>query len=665
MLYASDLIGASLGCLLVLGGLEIFDAPSLVILCAAIGMLAALIFARGNAIFKPRRLSWVILAILLIIAAVNSTTSYGIRPYVVKGLLQDPSDYFLEKWNSFSRVIVSKKTEGEPQFWGISPRANINRIIPQYGMSIDGGAFTTLRRFQSLDDIDHLKYDITNAVHYLRPAGDACVIGVGGGRDIQSAILFGHDNITGIDLNPIFIQLLQDQFREFAGISDRENVNLIVDEARSYLSRSRKKYSVIQMSMTDTFAATGAGAYSLSENGLYTLEGWKIFLDRLADNGIFTVSRWHNPRNLGETGRVVSLAVATLLGSGKKDPSAHIAMITTANLSTLLLSKEPFNIDDISALENYVAEMGFDAAILPGRQPSHDALRRIISAGSLDQLESAVSDEILDFSPSTDDNPYFFNMLRLNHLRSFNWPGPGVMRGNLAAHITLIGLIISLLAVSLWAIALPLWLRSKSEKAKNKKSSILWSGATYFSLIGAGFMFAEIGLIQRLSVFLGHPIYALGILLFTIIASTGLGSFFSERLPLTRPPWIYIYPPAIAIAVIAVRFALPAIASSMGESPILNRAIVSVLLIAPVGLLLGVCFPTGMKLVRLARFAETPWFWALNGIFGVLSSALAVFLAIHIGISANFYISAACYTCLLVCIPGMYKISHQISAKPD
>jgi hypothetical protein len=340
-------------------------------------------------------------------------------------------------------------------------------------------------------------------------------------------------------------------------------------------------------------------------------------------------------------------------------------MITTANLSTLLLSKVPFNIDDISALENYAAEMGFDAAILPGRQPSHDALRRIISARSFEQLESAVSGEILNYSPPTDENPYFFNMLRLNHPGSFNWPGPGVMRGNLAAHITLIGLIISLLVVSLWAIALPLWMRKRSESATNINSSILWSGAAYFSLIGAGFMFAEIGLIQRLSVFLGHPVYALGILLFTIIASAGLGSFISEKLPLTRPPWIFIYPLAIAVAVIAVRFALTAVASSMGESPIINRAVVSIMLIAPVGLLLGICFPTGMKLVQSAKSLETPWFWALNGIFGVLCSALAVFMAIHIGISANFYTSAACYLCLLLCIPGMYKVSHQISAKPD
>ncbi|UCC80790.1 MAG: hypothetical protein JSW64_05375 [Candidatus Zixiibacteriota bacterium] len=664
MLYASDLIGASLGCLLVLWGLEIFDAPSLIIFCAAIGMLAAITFGRAGRTFKHRRMSWAFLVILLLLAVPNSLTSYGIRPFVVKGNFQDPSSYFLERWNSFSRIVVSEKNVGKAQFWGKSPRATEDLNAVQYGMSIDGGAYTTLRRFKTPDDIAHLKYDITNAVYFLRPRGGACIIGVGGGRDVQSALLFGHENIVGIDLNPIFIDLLRNQFKEFAGLSDREEVTLVIDEARSFLSRSKEKYSVIQMSMTDTFAATGAGAFSLSENGLYTIEGWKIFFDRLADDGIFTVSRWHNPENLGETGRVTSLAVATLLSSGVSMPSDHIAMIATDSLSTLLLAKRPFDSLDIANMISYADEMGFHTAIIPGKQPSHNAIMKIVSARSFGELETAIADEILNYSPPTDENPYFFNMLRLNHLGSFDWPGPGVMRGNLAAHIALLGLIISLLIISIAAIALPLWLQKGSVQPKNGKSAILWSGAAYFSLIGAGFMFVEIGLIQRLSVFLGHPIYALGILLFTIIASTGFGSLLSEKLPLTKIPWIFIFPPVIAAAIVAIKFALPALASAMEASPITHRIVISILLIAPLGLMLGVCFPTGMRLVRIAKSAETPWYWALNGIFSVLCSALAVFVGIHAGISANLFISAACYFLLLFCLPAMYRIPRRSTIAP-
>ena len=173
----------------------------------------------------------------------------------------------------------------------------------QYYMNIDGAAGTSLRRFNQREDIEHLFYDVTSIAYYLRPTGKACIIGVGGGRDIQCALLFGHDQVVGIELNPIFIDLLKTRFRDFAGIN-RPGVRLVVDEARSYLSRSTESFDLLQMSLTDTWAATGTGAYSLSENTVYTVEAWKVFLSRLSESGIFTVSRWHSEKELGETGRV-------------------------------------------------------------------------------------------------------------------------------------------------------------------------------------------------------------------------------------------------------------------------------------------------------------------------------------------------------------------------
>jgi hypothetical protein len=188
---------------------------------------------------------------------------------------------------------------------------------------------------------------------------------------------------------------------------------------------------------------------------------------------------------------------------------------------------------------------------------------------------------------------------------------------------------------------------------------MLWSAAAYFSLIGAGFMFVEIALIQRLTVFLGHPMYALGILLFTMIASAGLGSLASDRLPLTRAPWVFAYPVAITAVILAIRFVLPLVGTNLVAAPMAVKIPVSIGAIAPVGLLLGFGFPTGMRLVRSSRSTETPWYWALNGIFSVLCSALAVFISIYFGISTSFYIAAACYGSLLLCLPGMLSICKE------
>ncbi len=217
-LYASDLIGAAAGCLFVLRGLEHFDAPSLILLTGMIGVVAGLCFSQGQA---PRRffaLSAFTFVGLGLLVWVNTTTMSGIRPVVVKGQIEDPAKFAYEKWNSFSRVIVVPLGSAQPNLSGPSPVAPEFARVEQNYLDIDGLAATIMSKFTSLRDVDYLRYDVTNIAYYLHPQGPACVIGVGGGRDVQSALLFGHEKVTGIDVNPIFVDLHKGPYREFAGI---------------------------------------------------------------------------------------------------------------------------------------------------------------------------------------------------------------------------------------------------------------------------------------------------------------------------------------------------------------------------------------------------------------------------------------------------------------
>lgn len=654
-LYASDLIGASLGCLFVLGGLEVLDAPSLILLCACTSTLAAVCFAWKEPTARRRRLgAWISVAFFLV-AIGNSLSSSAIRPVIVKGERVEPSnDYLLERWNSFSRVAVYPFDHSAPQYWGPSPVAP-GDFIDQYRMNIDGEAGTVLRRFESREDIDHLRYDVTNVGYWLGRKGDACIIGVGGGRDLQSACLFGHERVTGIEINRIFIDLLQKRFRSFAGLADRPGVTLVTAEARSYLSLKPQKYSVIQMSLIDTWAATGAGAFSLSENALYTVEAWELFLSRLEPDGIFTVSRWRNPRNVGEVGRLVSLAVASLQGLGVPDPSAHLALITTDNVSTLLICRRPFTPEDVARLSETCRELRFEALYLPGQIPTDPVLRGIIASRTPDQLSKAIAGAVLNCRPPTDESPYFFNMLRLGNLRAAFVQHPGVVRGNLIATVTLAGLLLMLIVVSVATIILPLALRSRFPVSGAAPSRTLWPAVLYFALIGCGFMLTEIALIQRLTVFLTHPLYALGILLFTLIASTGVGSLVSDRLPLTRSPWRYVYPALTAGCLVGLSFLMNSLLRTMVTAPIGVRIATSVAVIFPMGFLMGLFFPTGMSLAKSVSSGETPWYWALNGVFGVLCSALAVLVSIYIGVSVNFYLAALCYASVVIAQVGLHR----------
>ncbi len=444
-LYACDLVGASLGCLFVLGGLEVFDAPSLILLCSSFGILASLCFAAKN---TSRAAAWV--KIILLVATIlasfaNAFSHYGLRPLFVKGRIVRPASYLLERWNSFSRVMVYKGGESWPHYWGPSPKAPTH-LIHQFYMNIDGEAATPMRKFANWEDIEHLRYDVTNIGYFLGREGPACIIGVGGGRDVQSALLFGQKPVVGIEVNAIFIDLLRGAFADFAGLARRDDVELVIDDARSYLSRTRDRFSVIQMSMIDTWAATGAGAFSLTENALYTVQAWKVFLGRLAEGGVFTVSRWHSPRNLGESGRAVSLAVATLLELGVEDPSRHIAMITTDRISTLLLSLQPFGSRDVDVLRSRCDEMGYRTVHLPGALPDHDDLKELLGATSMPELLAASRGKVLNYEPPTDESPYFFNMLKLASIGLVQEQGQGVVKGNLYATWTLLVLLLSLLA---------------------------------------------------------------------------------------------------------------------------------------------------------------------------------------------------------------------------
>jgi hypothetical protein len=648
-IYASDLLGAALGCLFVLGGLELFDAPSFIILCGGLGALAALCFAARTGSRRLQGLGWTLFIALGLLAVVNTHSSNNIRPMFVKGQIEDTVNNLYEAWNSHSRVIVYKPVEKPPQLWQASPKTP-QTLSWYHHISIDGGAGTGIRKMAQVKDLDYLRYDIT-AVAYslLKDPGKALVIGLGGGKDVQTALVFGCKSVLGIDINAILVKLLQGPFRVYAGLADHPGVKLVADEARSYVARNPGHYAIIQMSLIDTWAATATGAFSLSENLLYTVEAWKLFYSQLDDNGFFTVSRWFDPTGLGETGRVVSLAVETLLQSGVAEPSRQIAMVTHGSVSTLIISRSPFSPESLLRLQTTARDLEFDVPILPGQAAPHPVLRSILAARTHADLMRSIAHEPFNYAPPTDENPYFFNMLRLSHLKFDRVLKPGIVRGNLTATITLLGLIAAVSIVAVGTIIIPLVWHSPKTDSHLTSKRLFWGGAIYFSLIGAGFMLTEIGLIQKLSVFLGHPIYALGVLLFTLIASTSLGSFLTEGLSRQKNLRSRIlYPVLTALAIAGLPMILQKVLRHFVASPLNIKIMLSIGIIFPLGILLGFFFPTGMNFFAKRAEREVPWYWGLNGIFSVLCSALAVFISIYMGISVNFYLAATCYGLLVL-----------------
>jgi hypothetical protein len=672
--YATDLIGASLGCLGALGLLQVLDAPSAILVLAAIAAVGASFFARsavvsqlrpGNGTARIGRSLVALAGVLCAVAFLNAGTVHGLQPVIVKGAIDSRNDVEYEKWNSYSRIHVGYPVKAPPMLWSSSDRVPSGIRVWERPLDIDGSAYTNMFEFDGKpEDVSFLKYDVTNVAYAVRNTGRAAIIGVGGGRDVLSAWLFGFRDITGVELNPIFIDLLtrREPFAAFAGLSGHPGVQFHVDEARSWFARTQERFDLIQMSMIDTWAATGAGAYTLSENGLYTVEGWRHFVDALTPTGIFTVSRWYGTGSIGEAGRMVSLAARVLMDAGVSDPESHLALVANRNLATLILSRQPLSAADLTALHRVADEMNFEVVLAPDTTPGSALLGRIAKARDPIELAGITAGLPFDLTPPHDDRPFFFNQLPLTSIWKLGFdvqrfaPGGGVIFGNSVASLTL--LLILLIAALLVTAVIIVPLRSAIHDT-NRRLAI--AGSAYFLFLGIGFMFVEISLLQRFSLFLGHPVYSLSIALFAMVLSTGVGSLLSERLRLSTQTHFVIWAALLAVYLACLPQGLPGMLTALESSGILVRGATVVAVIMPAGLLMGFGFPTGMRIVLQQNPRPAPWFWGINGAAGVLGSILAVAVGITFGISASLDCGAFCYAAL---VPAAFMLRPKARTAP-
>jgi len=642
-LYAYDLVGAALGCLLVVPVLEVSNVSSAVFLAGAAAGVAAFCFARfagSGRITAPVAMAGVLIAA----AIVNSGSHPPLQIIYPKNrqlwLLNRLNE--IERWNSHSYVIVQRPGDSDAFLWG--PGIGADQFKARIAwLAIDGEAGSPITEWDGNPaSLEWVSYDVTTLPYYIRN-GDVGVIGVGGGRDILAALWGRNRSVLGIDVNRIMIDLQTGSHRGFANIANQPQVTLVHDDGRAYLTRTDRRFDIIQISLVDTWASTGAGAFSLSENGLYTVDAWRVFLERLKPGGVLSVSRWFDPHNVSETSRLVSLGVGALLDRGITNPGDHLILAVREKIATLMISTAPFTTADRAKLSGVMADKGFELAVSPWSPATGGpVIERISHSTTRQALDQAIADPLYDYSPPTDARPYYFNMLKPQALWSgANLPREGALGGNLRATI----LLIVLLGVTTILVGgIIIWPLSTAGRPAMSTSRFATTMA-YFAIIGFAFMLIQIALLQRFSVYLGHPTYTLAIVLFSMLLFTGVGSLASERIVIAPGGRYRLVPVAIAATLAVTAVLLPmAISRTIGLGLVPRTAVV-LAFAAPLSILLGMCFPIGVRLT-----AGTPtvvaWAWGVNGAFGVLASILAVGLSIWVGIDANFWVAAGLYLAL-------------------
>ena len=650
LVYAVDLLGASAGCLLLLPLLDRVGAPGVVLSTAVLGAAAAGCFAPADG---RRRVAGVAAVLVAIPWAAHFS---GFAPFDVTETKGHAGDRVLfSKWNSFSRVAVYDRPHSD---WSLSP-THKGPMPDSRFMDIDSAASTPILRFSgNLQEAAYLRSELTALAYHLlpqpeganggsgEPATSALVIGPGGGRDLLSALAFGVSRLDGVEINPIIARdVMSERFRDYSGgIYLRPGVRVFVEDGRSFVRRSANRYDIIQASLVDTWAATAAGAYTLTENSLYTVEAFEDYLDHLSERGALTITRW-----VVDGLRLVSLAQEACARRGW-DASERLAIVQYGKVATFILKRTPFSREESEQLARVSRDLQFVVLYAPGipappvlaptggghweaAEGTPNDYARLITAAD---RHAFYRDYRLDITPTTDDRPFFFHTTKLKDQAGVAF-GRSMLFGNgLSALMTLMG--ISGVLVLLFVLG-PLALGGRGLLGTG------WPGwLTYFGLLGAAFMLVEVALLQRFVLLLGHPVYSLAVTLFSLLLGTGLGSFLSRRIAdeHVRSRLILALLGIAALGVVAIVVLPPLIKAAIAWGLGVRLAL-AVALMLPAGLLMGVPLPAGIRLLARRQPDLLPWVWAMNGALSVVGATLAVFIAMNWGFSATLLTGTGLY----------------------
>ncbi|MFH1829942.1 MAG: SAM-dependent methyltransferase [Pseudomonadota bacterium] len=658
-IYLFDLVGAGLGAIgIVIILYRIFPASCLGVI-AALALIAASVATLDKDLGRKYAFAAGFLACAVAAFFLWSYSPHELEVSQYKGLpkaLLIPETEIIEERSSPLGQIAVVKSLGIPfrHAPGLSVMSKAE-VPEQLGIFIDADSLTAITRFTG--DQKELAYTdaLTQALPYhLLVSPDVLILGSGGGADVLEAMHFNAKSVDAVELNPQIAELVTDTYAEFAGnIFAREGITQYVADARRFVSSIADTYDLIQVALLDSFAASSAGLYALNESYLYTVEAFEEYFERLKPGGILAITRWFKipPR---DSLKLFATAIDALKDSGVSNPGLRLAMIRSWKTSTLLVKNGDFTADEIKTIQEFCKKRAFDTAYFPGIDEKQANQFNILNEpylfdGALALLSDARADYVERYkyhiTPATDDKPYFFNFFKWSTL-----PEIIKLRGMGGAPLMewgypiLIATLVQAVALSILLILVPLIKLGSGEQRPRSKARVFF----YFTCLGLAFLFVEIAFIQRFILFLGHPLYAIAVVIAAFLIFAGLGSGASRwvYLHLGRRTVLIAVLAIVTISLIYVKF-MPDIFAMFMWMDDGYRIAISIALIAPLAFFMGMPFPIGLTLAGEMNTSLIPWAWGINGCASVISPMIATLIAIHFGFSAVitaavvFYVLAA------------------------
>jgi len=635
-LYAADLAGAGMGAGVAVICLPLVGAPGAALLAAAGGLVAALCFlggrSRGGRAAMGVRAGLGLGALLLVGAAILWGQRWPVPVPASKGLAQalaGGARWLWTGWNTISRVDV---TQGDLAHY--APGLRQGRLPPQLAVRIDGDALTALTAFDGdLTALADFERALPALAYWWRPGPRVLVIGAGGGPDVLAALRLGAEHVTAVEVNPLVVALVREHFRGFTGDLYRHpRVTAVVGEGRHFVAQPGPAYDLIVLSLVDTWAAVTTGAYSLTENFLYTREALADYYRRLQPGGLVVLTRFERQPPV-ELLRLLTTVAAGLEMAGVAEPGRQVVVMGNGEQATVFVRRGAFSPEEVATARRFADRYGHHLLLAPGEPASDPRLAQALGP----DRDTLIATSPYAIDPVTDDRPFFFQFGRW---RSLVWPwnAPDFAGfGSLTTGQTLLLLILGQTTVlSALLVLLPLGRRRPAPGT----ATLGWFA--YFTALGLGFMAVEIALLTQTTLLLGAPTVTMAVVLGGLLVSAGLGSLLSDRLdcsPSSLTPLMLLLAGCLVIWP-----ALTAVATTAFlAAPWLARLGLTLLLVAGPGLLLGLPLPGGLRLLQRHQPDLVPWAWAVNACASVVGPVLAMMGAITFGVRLLFLVAALLY----------------------
>jgi spermidine synthase len=637
--YAWDLVGAAVGALLLVPVMEAMGGPAALVFTGLLFTLVATFAAfRG----ERRRLMWMAGGLSLFLLVIfGSQLRFDWMTLQIDQTTKNGRPLF-KKWNAFSRVVLLNHQDWDR---GISKERQKHwkgKIPHQLDALIDINAFAPLLKFDGdLRKVRFLRQVVSNLGYHLRkPGKKVVVLGPGGGKDILAALQFKPSKVVGIELNPILVNdLVKGRFKKFTGdLYRRKDVTIHLGDGRAVLERLKERFDFVVANSVVTLAAHSSGAMNLAENSLYTAEACKLYLSKLTKRGILSVSLWDTAthalpmRWFSTCGKAAkSLGIASL-----KDRVAIVAnkFDSRSNFVNLLISRSPWTPEQKATLTKLSKQWDYPLHYISGHKGNIKVYNRYFKDPLAFQKSFGY-----DISPATDNRPFFLYTLPWYKALQF-WKHE-VWSENAAV----VNLLFSLVLVSFLLLLLIfgplLWHRVR----RSTTTALRGSEMLYFAAIGLGFMLIEIPFIQRLTLYLGHPTYALTVVLAGLLLWCGIGNLLGNQLSRSIPPRTLLLGTLGFLVLIALS-AQPLLQWGLSWSHswgIQARIMVVLVGLLPLGLAMGVSLPLGLQWMGDSRKDAVPWAWGINGASSVVASVAALWFAAQFGFTLVFWLSAGFY----------------------